>query len=115
MLEQDEGDWLPWDIDFPVKDGLPGQSRVEPMDWDIVVTAIDFVVLQAEQLLKSRVRDALPRRHGMPGCFVLRSRLSMALSISQPSVRCTPRGCGSKRSRRSPSRCAPARVMSRTI
>jgi uncharacterized protein with NAD-binding domain and iron-sulfur cluster len=61
MLERVGDGWLPWNLDFPLKDGIPGESRIDSFGWDVVVTIIDWIVLQAEEFLGKKPAASHPR------------------------------------------------------
>ena len=63
MLENHKGQWLPWNMDFPVREGVPGESAVEPFLWDVIIEVLD-VIEQWLHGLHRAAPDAGKPHHG---------------------------------------------------
>lgn len=51
MLEQVGNEWVPWNLDMPVHSGTPGESKVDPIAWDILISILDYVIQEVDHLL----------------------------------------------------------------
>jgi uncharacterized protein with NAD-binding domain and iron-sulfur cluster len=67
MLEKVGDEWLPWNLDMPIRPGIPGEAKIDPFAWDVLVSIVEYVIQEVEILLGSHPETAHPAPEGLGG------------------------------------------------
>ncbi|MCP3979417.1 MAG: NAD(P)-binding protein [bacterium] len=66
METMDDGKtWLPWNIDFPDRPGIPGEDEIHNFGWDVMISMLEFLEQWIDQHLESEKYDDPPHDEGI--------------------------------------------------